>query len=423
MDHDPSENKLTMRTPRILPDGGIMVAGETAVVETDRIITAYIPSTAQSGQVFRLLNTSDHDVVVAVEQDAFNLEMVNADPEPTATIRPATMFFGVMGWSERHQAMQVFSCITSDGGGTGPSGDFLPRVNPGFAGNMVGPYADLGGMKAGEAEFALVGITGNLTVGEDESKHVLITPDFVDIKGHMGESNLNLSATALTAGNLNVVDIESTSILLQAPNLTVRATTTTEGPGDLELRAQRNVTVGALNGNVFVAAQSLVIAPSPTTDMIASFDNTVIVFGDPVTGYQDNPTLKVMGDAEFAMNPTLKSTIAAAELDDMALVTKGQVFDVLNGARSTMLPGPTSGIVDASHFGKLLRPSADITLPDLGAENGIIDMISDVDVTVSLASNHPGTLMIDGVNRGPTLVIPRGMYRKLIQLDGNWFIS
>lgn len=658
MDHDKIEHNVYARSPRTLPDGGMMVAGETAIVETDRIITAYIPASAQSGQVFRLLNTSDHDVVIRVEWDAFQLEMVNSDPEPFVTIRPATMFFGVAGWSNMHNAQQVFACITSDqnGGGPGPDGDWLPVENPTFTGKLGGPTIEMGTksptwgaeptdtgyflldpadagltletdgdadiysrygrwqtqgdlfvtaeggpltlrsfnghaqliggnrvgvssggnrlsfsrddmaiygnllkmgyynystgdferyiqadatgvtttgdintrlvvaprridviagdsvelvggdlgnaprvqlgndivritaeaggdtatlevgngaitvgdypkvtrvlplaslandqlvtkehlagagivgdylpkddptftgtLTGGNADVLLLGVRGNIAVGADDvGTHLLIEPGGVSISGHMGESHVDLSSTDFTAGGLNSITLQSRNVLIEGNNYTLRAVAGEDGPGDLDLRAARNVTIGALNGNVVAATRSFAIAPTPTEDLIASFDNTLIVMGDPSTSAPDNPKFNVWGESQFATNPVLAGTVAAGELPGMALITKDQVFDVLNGD-AYLKPGPTDGVIQPEHFGKTLKAGPTLTLPVLAnGTNGIVNVVSDTDVSLKLVDGHPGMLYDKGVNRGPGVTLTRGTVTRLVHIDGNWFAS
>lgn len=150
--------------------------------------------------------------------------------------------------------------------------------------------------------------------------------------------------------------------------------------------------------------------------------------GDPSGDWlpTNNPTYTgtlTGGEAVFAFNPTLTGTVATAELSDMALIAKGQIWDILNGNMGTINPGPASGIVDATHFGSTIKPGAVLTLPDLGEENGMLNMISDADVNLKLSDDHPGTLYSDGVNRGPSVTVPRGVFRKLIQISGNWYMS
>lgn len=129
------------------------------------------------------------------------------------------------------------------------------------------------------------------------------------------------------------------------------------------------------------------------------------------------------GEAEFAVNPILRGTTATAELSGMALITKDQVFDVLNGTYGVLLEGPGNGILTDAHYGKGFVGRGSITLPYLGASNGFVRVVPATDITVSLEAGHPGTLFADGVNRGPSITASTGVMRTFAQIDGNWYAS
>lgn len=132
-------------TPRTLNPDGIIHNGEVGVVESPGPSQAYIPSNAISGNQFRLLNTSNHDVTLSVESGAFEIELVDADPQESIIIPPGSMFYGVTGWSTVHNTFQLFATVTSAvDGGSGPVGDWLPKVDPAFTGTLSGPIIEMG---------------------------------------------------------------------------------------------------------------------------------------------------------------------------------------------------------------------------------------------------------------------------------------
>jgi len=117
----------------------------------------------------------------------------------------------------------------------------------------------------------------------------------------------------------------------------------------LDIRSARDLNLSARDA-VTVGTWEFIVQPNPTEDRIAYFNNANIVFGEPTTAYADNPKFTVCGKSEFGMNPVLKGTVATSELDGLALITKDQVFDVLNNSRHT----PEAPIL---HVGEDLAPA------------------------------------------------------------------
>lgn len=266
--------------PRTLTTEGIIRNGEVGVVESPGPTCAYIPNSAVTGNQFRLLNTSDHVVEVRVQDDAFPLELVDADPTDTIDVPIGSMFFAVAGWSKVHNQFQLFATVTrathDDGGGTPqPGGDFLPKNNPEFTGLMTG-----GGIKS--------------NAGVDAEQFTSIAA------GGMSK---------LTMGHAGVFGMRLSNVSFNAERI--------------ELESDNEVHI----------ASALKIDRGGESDLIAEFDQNHIRMGEPNTGYLDNPVFDVHGNAFFAMNPTLRGTLATSQLPGMALITKDQVFDVLNGAR------------------------------------------------------------------------------------------
>lgn len=242
----------------------------------------------------------------------------------------------------------------------GVGGDFLPKDDPTYTGTLTG----------GNADVLLLGVRGNIAVGEDEvSARVMIAPSGISFDGHMGESRVDLSSTDFTGGGMNSIALQSKNVLVEGTNFTLRAVAGEDGYGDLDLRAARNITFGAINGNVVAATRSFAIAPTPTEDLIASFDNANIVMGDPSTSPQDNPKFHVWGESEFATNPVLLGTLASGELPGMALITKDQVFDVLNGVAASLNLKTQPKIVN-------LEPYSDVDNDQLVTKVQVADMIA-----------------------------------------------
>lgn len=305
-------------TPRTLNPDGIINNGEVGVVESPGPTQAYIPSTALAGNQFRLLNTSNHDVTVSVESNAFKMELVDADPQDSLVVPPGSMFFGVTGWSIVHEAFQLFATVTSavDGGtpGPGPEGDWLPKDDPTYTGLLSGEQADIDSLE----------VNGDLVVGDDDSQQTHIRDNRILMTGDMGGRKLTVSPYMLQAGGMYSFDIQSSIAAIDGTTVDLQATTTEYGEASFRLRSDRQMDI---------TAKTLYITANDGRVNIEGWQGVSIKGGN-----LSNAPEMVLTDADiiFSQNPILSGELATAELDERALIAKNQVFDILNGFSASL---------------------------------------------------------------------------------------
>lgn len=409
--------------PRTLTTEGIIRNGEVGVVESPGPTCAYIPNSAVTGNQFRLLNTSDHTVEVRVQDDAFPLELVDADPTDTIDVPIGSMFFAVAGWSKVHNQFQLFATVTSATSGGDPTpqpgGPWMPVNNPVFTGELrdggyafiVGNqrfqamvantahiragmttveggssglnllssgnvnaagnevkvkakfgvslvtdagYEDHGGLSLNAELSNLYNSTGAARVDGGERVELMgplitatthprierplaaselldnqlvtkanvaelagggapsgdylpvnnpaftgnMTGDAITLKHPMGDSQLALTYSNVSGGNLDTVIVDSKLTSLTAQDMVLRAQAGDNGPGTIVMRADNSIEMSASGWR---------LDNGPQSDLIAAMTPYEIVFGDPNTGYQDNPVVNVHGDMLIAANPKVRN--------------------------------------------------------------------------------------------------------------------